>query len=421
MSTGTPSPPVARTIVLSERLRLPMAGTGRVVTAALVVYALCRLVTTVVLMSAMHGQVPTGMTGGDQVPVTYWNFLALWDGQWYQRIAEGGYPNALPVDPTGKVEQNPWAFYPLFPLASRLVMALTGLSFPVVGGLLALLCGFGAAAFMAALLGHRIGVPSTLAVVALWASFPASVALQLAYTESLAMLLLTAYLYALDRERWLVATGVALLVGLSRPIAVPLGLVTLAVVVARWRGRTARPVTRGEYLSMAAALVGCGVAGLIWPVVAWLATGSRSAYTDTMASWRAYPEVQWFTPWYDKATWWLGETWGVLALFAVPVLIAVMVLGPWADRLGLAMRTWALGYPLYLAAVLDPFTSLPRYLIPLFPLLVPLVGAGWADGRGQRPGRVLVRTLPLLVLCVWGQYWWADTLWVFTPPSDYPP
>jgi hypothetical protein len=98
-----------------------------------------------------------------------------------------------------------------------------------------------------------------------------------------------------------------------------------------------------------------------------------------------------------------------------------MVAGPWAAALRADLRTWCLAYPFYLAAVLDPFTSIIRYLIPLFPLLVPLVGAGWADRRGNSWRRLLVRAVPLLVLCVVGQYWWTDTLWRFVPPTDYPP
>jgi hypothetical protein len=386
-----------------------------------VLYALCRVVTTTILLAVLPHQAPSGMTGGDDVPVTYFPFTALWDGQWYQRIAERGYPDTLPVADGGQVAQNPWAFYPLFPLAARAVMAVTGASFPVAGSTVALLCGVGAAVLMGLLLRPRIGDPAALAVVVLWASFPASVTLQLAYTESLAVLLLVAYLLALSRERWLVATGVAVLVGLSRPIGVPLGLVTLVVVVLRWRRRRTAPITRGTYASMLAALVGCGVAGLLWPAVAWARTGSRSAYTDTMSAWRGYASIEPFRPWLDRATDLLGGQQGRLVLVAIPVVLVAMVAGPWARGLGADLRTWSLGYPLYLGAVLDPFTSVFRYLVPLFPLLVVMVGAGWVDRRGNGWVRVLVRTLPLLVLFVWGQYWWTDELWRFVPPSDYPP
>ena len=236
---------------------------GQFVLWVLAAYGAARVVTTTILLLVMRHQVPTGMTGGDTVPVGYFSFTALWDGQWYQTIALHGYPDQLPVGASGAVEQNPWAFYPLFPYLAKAGMAVTGLDFPVVASTVALLCGVGAAVLMGLLLRGRIGDPAAYLVVVLWASFPASVTLQLAYTESLAMLLLVGYLYALSRERWLVATLVALLVGLSRPIAVPLGVVTLVVVVVRWRTRAERPVSRGEYVSMAAALVGCGVAGLL--------------------------------------------------------------------------------------------------------------------------------------------------------------
>lgn len=391
------------------------------VAAVLALYAACRGVTTLILLAVLPRQVPSGMTGGADVPVTYWSFTALWDGQWYQQIALHGYPDVLPTGPDGHVQQNPWAFYPLFPYASRALMRLTGLEFGAAGSSIALLCGFGAALLMGLLLRERVGHRAALVVVVLWASFPASVTLQLAYTESLAMLLLVAYLYALDRRRWLVATAVAVLVGLSRPIGVPLGLVTLVIVIVRWRGRDRRPVDGREYAAMAAALVGCAVAGLLWPAVAWWRTGSASAYTDTMAAWRGSGEVQPFTPWLGTATWWLGDTWGRVALVTVPLVILLMVAGPWATALRADLRTWSLAYPLYLAAVLDPFTSIVRYLIPLFPLLVPLVGAGWADRRGTTWRRLLLRAAPVLVLFVVGQYWWTDTLWRFVPPTDYPP
>lgn len=397
------------------------SGSRRFVPTVLALYAACRLVTTGILWLAARRQVPSGMTGGDGVPVTFWSFTALWDGQWYQRIAEGGYPAALPVTGSGKVGENAWAFYPLFPLTVRALMSATGASFAVAASLLALALGFGAAVLMGLLLRDRVGDPAAYVVVVLFASFPASVALQLAYTESLAMLLLVAFLHALGRERWLLAASVALLLGLARPIAVPLAVVALVGVLLRWRRRASRPLARRESAAMLAMLAACGLAGVLWPAVAWWGTGSPTAYTDTMAAWRAYDTVQLFVPWLDKARWLLGETWGPVALVALPAVLVVMVAGPWARALGAGLRSWSLAYPAYLAAVLDPFTSIFRYLIPLFPLLVVLVGAGWADGRRRTWRWLLVRGGPLLVLFVAGQWWWTDALWRFVPPSDYPP
>jgi hypothetical protein len=383
----------------------------------LAVYALARVVTTTVLLVVMRHQVPSGMTGGDDVPVSYFPFTALWDGQWYMRVAEGGYPDVLPITDSGKVGENSWAFYPLFPFLARLGMSVTHLDFPTVASTIALLCGAGAAVVMGLLLRERVGDPAAYLVVALWASFPASVTLQLAYTESLAMLLLVGYVYALARERWLVATVIAVLVGLSRPIAVPLGLVTLVVVMSRWRRRRERPITPGTYAAMLAALVGCGVAGLLWPAIAWWRTGVRSAYTDTMAAWRSYESIELFVPWTDRLQ---DPTWAPW-LIGGPIVVLLMAAGPWARNLGADLRTWTVGYTAYLVATLDPFTSIFRYLVPLFPLLVVVLGAGWADRRGNTWTRLLLRAVPLLVAFVVGQYYWTDVLWRFVPPSDYPP
>ena len=240
---------------------------------------------------------------------------------------------------------------------------------------------------MGLLLRERIGDPAAYLVVALWASFPASVTLQLAYTESLAMLLLVGYLYALARERWLVATVVALLVGLSRPIAVPLGLVTLVVVVLRWRARAraarSPPGRMPPCSPRSSAAVSPGCCG---PRSRGGAPGCRTAYTDTMATWRGSGTVEPFTPWVGMSTYVFGDTWGPVMLVVMPLVLVAMVAGPWARNLGADLRTWTLAYPAYLAAVLDPFTSIFRYLIPLFPLLVVVLGAGWADRRGNTWG-----------------------------------
>ena len=52
----------------------------------LALYAVARVVTTTILLLVMRQQVPSGMTGGDDVPVGYFPFTALWDGQWLSLI-----------------------------------------------------------------------------------------------------------------------------------------------------------------------------------------------------------------------------------------------------------------------------------------------------------------------------------------------
>ena len=180
----------------------------------LLAYAACRLVSGVLLAVVAMRQVPTGWTGPD---VSYLTFTAQWDGQWYLHIAEQGYPRRLPTDANGLVQQNAWAFYPLFPFLSRVLMDLTHLDFYWVGSTLSLLLGFVAAGRHGAAAPRPDRERFTIAAVVLWASLPAAVVLQVGYTEAMAMALLTLFLLALSRERWLWAMSLALLLGLTRP------------------------------------------------------------------------------------------------------------------------------------------------------------------------------------------------------------
>lgn len=411
--TAAPAPRVlARTQAWLDR-----ALGGRFVVQVVVLYALTRVATGVLLALVAPTQEPAGMTDGHRVG--YFGFTRLWDGEWYERVATQGYPAQLPRDGNGSVMQNQWAFYPLFPLLSRAFMAITGLPFSVVASTLALLLGFGAAVALAVLLRDAIGRAGALLVLSLYAVFPSSPALQVCYTESLAMLLLCGYLLALRRERWLIATGLALLVGVSRPIALPLAVVTVVALWLRWRRRGSEPIRAGEAVSAAAALLGCGVAGLLWPTIAWLGTREPMAYFDTMGAWSAGGRVRFFQPWIDTTRWYLGDL-GLWLLAAVLVGIVVGMAGPWAARLPVVVRVWPVAYAAYVIAVQGPGTSTPRYLLPMFPYLVVLLGLG---SRRQWPRWLPtgVRWMWLFVIFAWLQWKWITVLWHFTPPSDWAP
>ena len=85
-----------------------------------------------------------------------------------------------------------------------------------------------------------------------------------------------------------------------------------------------------------------------------------------------------------------------------------------ARALGVELWTWCAAYALYLAAVLDPFTSLPRFLLLFFPLALALVTSTRGLAARAAPGGWIVLSLAL-------QWKWVSVLWVFAPPSDYPP
>lgn len=409
----------AVTTSLGER----RGATTRFVLLVLGVYTLFRLVTTMILVWVAHQEQDPSIYSGE-VP-RYFEVATLWDGAWYQRIAEDGYPPELPRDSAGEVRQNEWAFYPMFPYLARWASALTGQPFEITGPLVATVLGGAAAVVMGLLLRRHVGPAAALAGVSAFAAFPTAPTLQVAYTESLAVLLLCLVLWALSGERWLAAAAVALLTGLARPIALPLGLVALVAVLARWVRRREEPLSVREVVGMLTSLAACAVSGLIWPVLVWRGTEVADGYTVSMSAWRQGEPVRPFLPTLERVQIQFGETAGPLLLAAVAAALVVAVVGPWARGLGLAMRTWCLGYPFYLVASLDPWTSIYRYLLPLFPLFVLLVGGGWR--AGERPGGDTARwelVLRMVVLCVlflgW-QWWWTWELFRFEPPTDNPP
>jgi hypothetical protein len=375
-------------------------------------YALCRTFSVLLIAFVSRYQTPVDWTGPDP---DYFSMTVLWDGFWYRQVADFGYPSALPVDAvTGVVQENAWAFYPAFPMMSRVLMFVTGLGFPVVASSLALLLGFGAAVMMGLLLRDKLGPRVALAAVAVFAASPVSPSLQIAYTESLAILLLCGFLWAVSRERWILTAGLALLIGLTRAMAMPLSVVALVAVILRWRRRGQEPITAREGWSGLAALGACGAAGLLWPVIVSVGAGSTLAYTDTMGAWSMGGSVELLRPWLG----YVEEPFNAVQVALVLAVIVAMTVGPWAARLGTELRTWTLAYTGYLILVDAPSTSLFRHLLPLFPLIVVALGGGWRD----RPPRWLPWRTGFLVLAgLAGQVWWVWGLLRFVPPMDFPP
>ena len=401
-------------------LRLPSPSRLPFGLYVVAIYALARVVSFVILSLVAERQVPTGMSGGDHTPVNYLGFLAMWDGQWNEHIAMTGYPHTLPLGPDGRIAQNEWAFHPLFPVVARGIMIVTGWSFNAAAGNVSLVSGFVAAVLVATLLRDRIGRRGALAVTALWAVFPTAVILQVAYAEAMTIALLAACLLALSKEHWLAAAAFAVLTGLARPVALPLALVALIAAWGRWRRRSVDPLTRGEVIRLLTGLAGCGMAGFIWPGIAWWVTGVSTAYTDTQLAWRGSEPVQPIVPWIDIAHYLFGPVKGPVILAVVVVTVLLMTLGPWARGLGVSLRMWTVAYFGYLLAVVVPFTSIFRHILPLFPLLAVVLGVG-RPGRPRSLSMVMLRLVPLLALSIAGQWYWTDILYQFTPPSDYPP
>ncbi|MGO4234953.1 hypothetical protein [Pseudarthrobacter sp. YAF2] len=388
-----------------------------------VLYAASRVVSACIFMAAALHQ---GVNPWFPPKPDYWNFINIWDARWYAQVIANGYPSVLPTDAAGNVQENTWAFYPLFPALAGGLSRLTGLNPAASLTLIAMLAGWGAALLAYLLFRQKADHGQALWGVAFFSSFPVSAVLQVPYAEPLSLLLLAWALLLVLRRQYLWAIPVVFLLCLSRPVGVPFaamaGLLLVFRAVACFRaGR--RPGTVRDAAEEAhsvldlAALTGltavAGVSALVWPAAAWAATGDPQAYTKTETVWRGQDLVP-FKPWFDTGVELFGPVLGLLAPVVFVALFAGMLFLPPVVRLGTELRLWCACYMGYLLMFLHPQTSTFRMLLPLFPLAL---GAVFLSRSRAYRGTVVVMFLLLQV--VWIVWLWA---WAQLPGGgDYPP
>ncbi len=384
---------------------------------ALLVYGLTRVVSTAFTLAAGPSQQANLWAPQDDPP--YGDFVSMWDGDRYRVIAEDGYPRPLPVDEAGEPVQSEWAFFPAYPALVRVVQTLLGLVLPgdvgfrTVAPTVSLLCGCLAAVVVFHLFRTRAGTGESLLGVALVGSFPTAAVLQYSYSEALCLLALAASLLLLTTRRYVAVLPAVALLGLTRPVGLAFGLVVLVHLLVRWRRRHDDPFPPRQVLQVVLVGAVTGVAALAMPVATALAAGRPDGYTAVQVAWRVQDHMEWFTPWAWMADYVFGDD-GPFLLALLVVAVVLVLASPSARSLGVEMWTWCAAYALYLAAVLDPFTSLPRFLLLFFPLALALVVTltGW---------RRYVLVAAWLAVSLWAQWEWVSVLWVFSPPSDYPP
>lgn len=387
---------------------------------ATAVYAGARLVSAWIFMAAALHQGPNPWFPAKP---DYWNFINIWDARWYGQVIAGGYPSVLPTDAAGNVQENAWAFYPLFPALAAGLSGLTGVAPAAALTIIAMLAGWGAALVVYVLFRHKAAHAPALWGVAFFATFPVSAILQVPYAESLSLLLLAAALLLLVRRQYLRAIPVVVLLCLSRPVGVPfaamLGLVLLRCLWERFgarqagRGQREGTHSNGDLAALAALTAVGGSMALAWPAAAWAATGDIQAYTKTETVWRGHDLVP-FKPWFDTGTDLFGPVLGPLAPFIFVALFGTMLFLPPVRRLGVELRLWCACYMGYLVVFLHPQTSTFRMLLPLFPLAL-----GAVLVSGSRAYRWTVVIMFLLLQIVWIVWLWA---WAQLPGGgDYPP
>ncbi len=129
--------------------------------------------------------------------------LTSWDGKWYLEIVRGGYPSSVPPNITYEQLEARAAFFPLYPWTVRVLDTVL----PGGDTFAALFLNFVLGAVSVVLVGvlacRLYGVGVAARAMTLYAIFPGSVVLSLAYAEALLIVLSAACLILLLDERWM--------------------------------------------------------------------------------------------------------------------------------------------------------------------------------------------------------------------------
>ncbi|WP_186768082.1 mannosyltransferase family protein [Streptomyces qinzhouensis] len=292
-----------------------------------------------------------------------------WDADWYMLIAEHGYGRVLTWP--GAV-QNDLAFFPLYPGLVR------GLSYAVpdriTSGSVGLLVSWSAALVAAAgiyAVGERLhGRRTATVLVLLWGLLPHSVVLTMAYTEPLLTAFAAWSLYALLTRRWLWAAVLAVLAGLSRPNGIAVAAAVLCVVAYElvrggrgdprlWAAAALAPTGWCGYVLWVGFRTGDPLGGYFAVQRGWTSTFDFGAGAARVVRDIALRPVA------------LPLTMALLIVLVSVVLFALLVLA----RPPAALLVYTGVLVLITIGGSGFFESKPRFLLPAFPLLLPVAVA----------------------------------------------
>lgn len=203
------------------------------------------------------------------VPTIGWELFLVWDGNWYESIAISGYEYVN----DGKAHNV--AFFPLYPLITRVVMSL-GLPFSVAGTLVNNLAFLGALGVLYRWVEERHGIWVARWATAVLAWCPFSVFGTITYTEGLFLLLSTAALRSFDNRQhvWAALCGAMATATRANGVA----LIPTFLLVA-WRER------RPAVAYVASLAVGVGL--LLFSIYCAIRFGDPLAFFHVQKPWQS--------------------------------------------------------------------------------------------------------------------------------------
>lgn len=391
----------------------------------LVVFTATRVIDALlILIAARHQIALSGLIDGYHVTLPspaapgYSTVAANWDGQWYLSIATHGYPSVIPRDAAGHVVQNAWGFYPAYPFLVGALMRVTGLGFTVAAPILSFLLGGAAVVVMFRLVNQTAGRFAASATVMLVSASMAAPVMQIAYTESLALLLLCTALLLLRNRHYGWVIPILMMLALTRAIALAFVPILVVHYISRYRRRLVEPFPRVDQWHVAGvACFAVAVTGL-WPVIAAITTHDPVAYTETMSSWGGTTGKLQVLIAFPTFAWAKFGVLGLAGLLCIISMTAAIALRRQASAWGPEVRAWAGFYPFYLLLATPAGSSNIRHLFLAFPLMWPFPEK--ANSRTDRIRRLAM--VAFLATCGLLMQWvWISKFLVIAGPPDTRP
>jgi hypothetical protein len=316
-----------------------------------VVYLLARMLTLVALVTA-NRFTHKGLAGE----------LDIWDGTWFIRAGEHGWPSHLPMV-HGHVAGSTIAFFPMFPLTIRWLSAATTVSPLIVGLVVSGVTGVTAVLAIGMLVRQYTDSHIARRAALLFVLFPGTFAFSLVYSEGIVITCVAFGLLALLCRRWWLAGVLGLVATATSPIALAFAL--SCAWCAGWAVRR----DRNWRALIAPVLAPLGfIAYMAW---LWEHTGVFSAWRLTeRGGWKSYPSLSYpvhvvttfvFDPIAPTET---GQL--LVAGTVVTVIGAVLAI---RQRQPAPVLIYGLAAAL-MAAIASPVGLRPRFIMLAFPLVI---------------------------------------------------
>jgi hypothetical protein len=292
---------------------------------------------------------------------------SMWDGRWYLKIAQHGYPAHLIQEGDG----SRWAYFPAWPAVIRATSVVTGLNLADAAVAAAFVLGLTSVVAIWLAVRERFGPTIADRSILLYVFFPMSFVLSMGYTEGLFLTAAGACLFALSRRYWLSAAAFAVVGSLTRDVGV---FLILAVAVAAY------PELRRGWAARPAAAVALAPLGLVaFMAYGWQRVGSPLAFLKAEKFW-AGAHFIWFKAPFIAASDVLRSGLHGLTLPAAVLAVVALVFAYLGIMFLLRMHQHGATLPAYwwvftVGALLTAFSpyypnSILRYTMAAFPLFV---------------------------------------------------